>query len=179
MSWRRFLLWWMLVLTTLLAAATASAAAGPPAKPHQGTAEFSAALSVWLHADATVEQRTGNPDANTAGASDVPHAARGAASRVLLRTTQQVQSKFKHAKAFGVVGNQSKKTLAEFSRAIHQHINAAGTRVIQGTYRGQAGTHFVDPKTGLNVFADPAGNLVSGWKLNPVQLTNVLTRGSL
>ena len=40
-------------------------------------------------------------------------------------------------------------------------------------------THFLDPKTGVNVIADPAGNYVSGWKLGAEQLESVLTTGRL
>ena len=118
---------------------------------------------------------------STAAFADDSHAARagGEASQVLLRTCQQLQAKFKHAKDFGVVGNYSKATAAEFSRAIHQHINSPGVRAIQGTYHKQPVIHFLDPSSGLNVIADPAGNFVSGWRLSPAQLQNVLTHGGL
>jgi RHS repeat-associated protein len=98
----------------------------------------------------------------------------GAASRVLLRNPQELQAKFKHAADFGVAGNHSKANAAEFSRAIHQHINSPGVRAIQGTYHKQPVTHYLDPSTGLNVMADPAGNFISGWRLSPAQLQNVL-----
>ncbi len=90
-----------------------------------------------------------------------------------------LQHTFKHAKDFGVVGNASNKTLSELLSVIRAHVGASGTRAIQGTYRGTSVTHFVDPKTGLNVMQDSAGNLLSGWRLSPQQLENVLTRGSL
>lgn len=69
-------------------------------------------------------------------------------SQVLLRSSGQLQSKFKHAADLGVPGNYSKANAARFSAAINQHINAAGTRAIQGTYRGEAVTHYLDPSTG-------------------------------
>jgi hypothetical protein len=114
-------------------------------------------------------------------AAGAKQAARGAgeASTVLLRTSKQLQAKFKHAKDFGVAGNYSKANAAEFSRAIHQHINRPGVRAIQGTYHKQPVTHFLDPSSGLNVIADPAGNFISGWRLSPGQLQNVLTHGGL
>ncbi|MEJ1135496.1 colicin D domain-containing protein [Kribbella sp. CCNWLW197] len=65
-----------------------------------------------------------------------------------------------------------------FSAAINQHINAPGTRMIQGTYRGQSVTHHMDPATGLDVISRN-GEFVSGWRLNPDQLANVLSNGSL
>ena len=103
----------------------------------------------------------------------------GATSRALLRTSQQLQAKFKHAADFGVVGNYSKSKAAEFSQAIHRHVNSPGVRSIQGTYHRQPVTHFLNPASGLNVMVDPAGHFISGWRLNPAQLQNVLTRGGL
>ena len=91
----------------------------------------------------------------------------------------QLQHGFKHAKDFGVSGNASNKTLSEFSSAVQSHVNGAGTQVIQGTYRGNPVTHHVDPSTGLNVIRDSSGNFLSGWKLSPEQLQNVVTRGKL
>lgn len=101
------------------------------------------------------------------------------ASRVLLRTPQQIQAKFKHASDFGVAGNYSKPKAAEFSQAIHEHINSPSVRSIPGTYHKQPVTHYLDPSTGLNVIVDPAGNFVSGWRLSPAQLQNVLKHGGL
>lgn len=94
-------------------------------------------------------------------------------------TRPQLQHAFKHAGDFGVVGNPSNTTLAEFSSAIHNHVIAPGTQAIQGAYRGEPVTHFVDPNTGLNVIRDASDNFLSGWKLNPKQLEHVLTRGNL
>lgn len=94
-------------------------------------------------------------------------------------TRSQLQHAFKHAKDFGVTGNPNNRTLSEFSSALQSHVDAASTRVIQGTYRGNAVTHHVDPSTGLNVIRDSSGNFFSGWKLSPQQLQHVLTTGKL
>jgi hypothetical protein len=48
-----------------------------------------------------------------------------------------------------------------------------------GTYHGDTLTHHVDPNTGLNVIRDSSGNSLSGWKLSPQQLQQVLTTGKL
>src|SRR5690606_5672679 len=69
----------------------------------------------------------------------------------------QLQHAFKHAADFGVSGNPSNKTLAEFSSAIQRHVDSSSTVAIQGTYRGAEVTHFVDPGTGLNVMKDEIG----------------------
>ena len=105
-------------------------------------------------------------------------AARGS-SNVLLNTSRQLQAKFKHAGDFGVVGNYSKANASKFSSAINQHINSTGVQTIQGTYRGQSVIHYVNPNTGLNVISSPSGQFISGWKLNPAQLQNVLKHGGL
>ncbi len=91
----------------------------------------------------------------------------------------QLQAKFKHAEDFGVKGNWNKTTAQEFDQAVQSHVTDPATQTINGTYRGQSVVHHVNPQTGLNVMTDPAGKFISGWKLNPQQLQNVLTRGSL
>jgi len=100
-------------------------------------------------------------------------------SDVLLNSSRQLQSKFKHASDFGVSGNYSKANAAKYSEALNQHINSPGVTKIPGTYRGDAVTHYLDPATGLNVIVDPSGAFVSGWKLGPEQLKNVLSHGGL
>lgn len=99
-------------------------------------------------------------------------------TNVLIAGPRHLQSKFKHAADFGVKGSYSKANAADFNAAIQQHLNAAGTQTIRGTYRGDAVTHFVDPQTGLNVISRD-GVFVSGWRLNADQLSNVLRNGSL
>jgi RHS repeat-associated protein len=103
----------------------------------------------------------------------------GATSKVLLRTASQLARKFHHASAFGILGNYSRAAAAKFSGAIHQHINSAGVRAVSGSFRRQPVTHCVNLSTGLNVIAGPAGDFVSAWKLNAVQLMNVLKHGGL
>jgi len=66
-----------------------------------------------------------------------------------------------------------------FAQALRAHVEAQTTVVLQGTYRGEPVTHFVHPHTGLQVMRGADGAFVSGWRLTPEQLVNVLTRGSL
>jgi len=106
-------------------------------------------------------------------------AATNTAAAALGFTRPQLQHGFKHAKAFGVSGNANPKTLAEFSSSLQRHVDAAGTRAIQGSYRGNPVTHHLDPATGLNVIQDSSGNFLSGWKLSSQQLQHVLTTGKL
>ena len=91
----------------------------------------------------------------------------------------QLQHAFKHAGDFGVAGNANNKTLTEFGSAIERHVASDSTVAIQGTYRGNDVTHFVDPATGLNVMKDSSGSFLSGWKLSNQQLNHVLESGSL
>jgi hypothetical protein len=93
---------------------------------------------------------------------------------------RQLQSKFKHAGDFGVVGNaNSDEALAAFSSAIQGHVDGAGTQAIRGTFRGQSVVHHVDPSTGLNVIQRESGGFLSGWRLSEEQLEHVLTTGNL
>lgn len=99
-------------------------------------------------------------------------------SQILIRSPKQLQAKFKHAADFEVPGNYNRVNAAKFSAAVHQHINAPGTQAIVGTYRGEAVIHYLDPTTRLNVIAKN-GTFVSGWKLKPAQVTNILQHGGL
>ena len=100
-------------------------------------------------------------------------------STVLMRTSLQLQKKFKHAVDFGVTGGYSKANASKFSAAMHQHMNAAGTRGIVGTYRNAPGRHYLDPNNGLNVVSDLDGNFITGFRLGSGQLNDVLTTGRL
>ncbi len=93
---------------------------------------------------------------------------------------KQLQKKFqKHAEDFGIKGNYNPANAQKFQDAVQKHVQSDATKVIQGTYHKNPVTHFLNPKTGLNVIRNSEGAFVSGWKLNPGQLNNVLIRGSL
>ncbi|WP_029149080.1 colicin D domain-containing protein [Methylophilus sp. 5] len=84
-----------------------------------------------------------------------------------------------HGADFGVLGNTNNTTIKQFQDAVNQHLTSQNTKVVNGSYRGNPVTHFVDANTGLNVIKDANGNFLSGWKLSPAQLKNVLERGKL
>ena len=92
---------------------------------------------------------------------------------------RQLQKKFKHAGDFGITGNNNPANQAKFQQAMEQHLQDPLTKPTNGTFRGQPVTHYVNPQNGLNVMKDASGNYISGWKLNPSQLANVLFRGQL
>lgn len=100
-------------------------------------------------------------------------------SKVAPASAKQLQKKFKHAGDFGVEGNFSKANAQKFNQAIQKHINAPGTKEIQGSYRGNSVTFHTDPKSGLTVIQNPNGSFLSGWQLNPQQLQHVLKDGKL
>lgn len=119
------------------------------------------------------------PPANAAATTGASSGA-SQTSTVLLRTSRNLQKFFgKHGADFGLSGKWNPSRAADASRAIHQHINNPGVRSIQGSYRGNPATHYLDPNTGLNVVADSAGNFVTGYRLGSGQLTDLLATGHL
>jgi pyruvate/2-oxoacid:ferredoxin oxidoreductase beta subunit len=78
-----------------------------------------------------------------------------------------------------VTGPYSRPRATQFEQALRAHVEDQTTVVIQGTYRGEPVTHFVNPQTGLHVMRGADGAFVSGWRLTPDQLANVLARSSL
>jgi len=162
-------------------AGTIVAAGGGPEDP---VADILAALSllsdigtIWAgpayvptNADAQEQQRFNDPNLNQNAKVCTPFSA----------TRSQLQSKFVlHGADFGISGNPNNQTLAAFLAALTEHVYSPNTMQIPGTYHQEPVIHYLDPNTGLNVIVDPYGNFISGWKLNPAQLQNVLTRGSL
>ncbi len=80
---------------------------------------------------------------------------------------------------FGLTVNQNNKALAELSTRIQAHISASGIIKIEGTFRNQPVTHFVNPATGLNVMRDSSGNLFGGWQVEGKVLQHLLRTGKL
>jgi Colicin D len=100
-------------------------------------------------------------------------------SKVLLNSSKQLQTKFKHAVDFGVQGNYNTVNAGKFSAALNKHINSVDVIMIQGKYRGQPAIHYLNRNTRVNVISTRSGHFVSGWKLNPSQLQSVLQDGFL
>jgi hypothetical protein len=98
----------------------------------------------------------------------------------LSASTSKLQHTYsEHASDFGYSGNWNKATGESFEDTLSEHIDDPDTSRIVGTYRGDPVIHNVNPATGLDVIQSPSGGLISGWRLNSQQLSNVLTRGSL
>ncbi|MGH2700759.1 MAG: colicin D domain-containing protein [Actinomycetota bacterium] len=95
----------------------------------------------------------------------------------LASSSSQLHSKFKHAADFGISGSYSSANALLFGKALQSHLDDALR--FPGTYRGESVIHNLNPTTGLNVIQPPAGEFITGWRLSPQQLVNLLERGSL
>lgn len=91
----------------------------------------------------------------------------------------QIQHAFKEAKKFGIKGNPNNKTLAQFKKALEDHIKSPDTQVIKGTYHKKPVTHYYNLKTRLNIIRDAEGNFKSAWKLGEKQHFHMMKNGSL
>jgi hypothetical protein len=103
----------------------------------------------------------------------------GAGNRTINFPARQLQRKFRHAADFGVIGTYTLANAARFEQALRAHVEDQATLMIEGMYRGEQVTHFVNPLTGFNVIRATEGAFLSGWRLNAAQLRNVLTRQTL
>ena len=93
---------------------------------------------------------------------------------------KQIEKKYdRHARDFGVDKPRSKESFDEFEAAVRDFVQRPDLDRMPGTYRGQSVYFNVDKNTGLFVMQKPNGEFLSGWRLNPDQLTNVLTRAKL
>jgi Colicin D len=97
----------------------------------------------------------------------------------LTTTRAQIEAKYKHAKDFGVNEPRGKAGFDKFEQAVKNHVDDPGTMHIGGTYHGQPAILNYNPNTGLVVVQKPTGEFVSGWRLSPGQVKNVLERGQL
>lgn len=67
----------------------------------------------------------------------------------------------------------------EFGKAIDTFVNDSSTTRVLGTYRGNPAILNYNPSTAQVVVQEPGGSFVSGWRMSPAQLQNVIERGSL
>ena len=92
---------------------------------------------------------------------------------------KQIQKKFKHATVFGIYGQYNKINARKFQKALKDHISDPGTKRIVGSYRGTKVIHYANKQTGLNVITTRVGGFISGYKLNQIQMDNVINSGRL
>ncbi len=65
--------------------------------------------------------------------------------------TSQFQSKFKHAKTFGIKDNPNKQSLEAYKKAIEEHVKSPDTVVKKGTYHKEPVTHYYNEKQVLTL----------------------------
>lgn len=154
----------------------------------------------WLGADETVAAQAGLATAGVLGVGSATIASKGhrpltppsrpttglyigplkAPKQVSIQfERKQLQAKYKHAKDFGVDEPWNKNAAAAYQSSLESHVQNPSTVRIPGTYRGDPVIHYLNPSTGLNVVTDTSNNFISGWRLNPSQVSNVQNRGSL
>jgi hypothetical protein len=94
---------------------------------------------------------------------------------------RQAQKKFKHALAFGVEGPYGRQNAERFKRAVATHASHPTTEVIEGVlvrgFRagGVSARFFLNRETRLVVVASLTGEFVTGFRLSPQQMHNLLT----
>jgi hypothetical protein len=96
-----------------------------------------------------------------------------------ISAVQKFFTKAGHGVELGLKGNWNPDQATAARSAINQFINSPGVNAIEGTYRGNPVTHFVNPSTGFNIMSDQAGNFAGGWKLSAEQLRSVFNSGRL
>jgi Colicin D len=92
---------------------------------------------------------------------------------------RQVQSKFKHAKDFGIEGFYTQSSGIQLEAAMEAHLVSPITQPITGTYRRVAVIHWFNSATNLNLISDLSDNFISGWKPSLDQVIAVTTTGNL
>lgn len=91
---------------------------------------------------------------------------------------RQAQSKFKHAKDFGILGSYNKIRGQEFVKTLKDFITSNSVYKKDIVYRGEKRCIYIDKETDQGVLIKD-GQFESGWKLDPKQLKDILTKGRL
>jgi hypothetical protein len=91
----------------------------------------------------------------------------------------QIEAKYKHAEDFDVTDPRGRTGFDKFENALKAVVDDPTTMHIQGAYRGQPAILNYNPGSGVCVIQSPDGQFISGFKLSPGQVQNVLGRGSL
>jgi hypothetical protein len=66
-----------------------------------------------------------------------------------------------------------------YGKALDAFVNDSDTVRVLGTYRGDPAILNYNPSTSQVVIQSPDGSFISGWRMSPAQLQNVISRGSL
>jgi RHS repeat-associated protein len=93
--------------------------------------------------------------------------------------TSQLEAKFKHAADFGITEPRGAAGFNAFGKAVDSFVNDGSTVRVPGSYRGDPAILNYNPATAQVVVQAPNGSFISGWRMSPAQLQNVVERGSL
>src|SRR3989344_3002553 len=135
-----------------------------------------AQVSEKVKAVSKAVDKTGDVAKSGEKASNIGRAT--AKSREISFSERQLQSKYKHASDFGIEGNYNKENAQRYKHALENFVSSKDTQVIQGTYRGEKGTHFYNEKTGRYIFRDAKGEFRTGFRLGEKQRKSLRTIGS-
>jgi hypothetical protein len=94
-------------------------------------------------------------------------------------TTAQLESKFKHAKAFGVLENRGKPGFHAFEQRLREFLADPTTTRIRGTYRGKRAILSYSERSRLVVVQSEDGAFASGWRMTSRQVKFVVEKGRL
>jgi Colicin D len=97
----------------------------------------------------------------------------------IVLTTTQLESKFKHAAAFGVAVGRGRRGFEEFDLAIRKFLASPATRRVIGTYRGRQVILSYQIRSRLVVVQKLDGTFVSCWRLRRVALAHVVNERTL
>jgi hypothetical protein len=98
---------------------------------------------------------------------------RGAELPQLAVSLPQLESKFKHARDFGVRAPRGRAGFDEFRAALGDFLHRPSTTRIAGMYRGERVVLNYNIETRLVVVQRTSGEFVSGWLMTPEQLQRV------
>ncbi|EWM10156.1 rhs protein [Kutzneria sp. 744] len=85
-----------------------------------------------------------------------------------------------HAADFGVTGNRSNATLAQFEQAMKNHMTDPDTKIYRYNYRGQGpAVGFINPTSHKMVMLHTDGKFWSAYQLGDNQFMNIVHKGFL
>jgi hypothetical protein len=80
---------------------------------------------------------------------------------------------------FGVLGDYSREAGKSFETALRQFVDAPGTTLVEGKYRGQEARLYVDPEYGRLLVASTKKEFVTAFgNLSPAKIESIVMRGA-
>jgi hypothetical protein len=132
---------------------------------------------------AAVERARGLPEvlatAEKRAQEHLVAAAQAAKTPKLSMSRRQIEDKFKHAPAFGVIAPKGAAGYDDFAATIERFVNDPSTTRVFGEYHKMPAVLNYNATTRLVVIQLPDGTFVSGWRMSEDQLWNVVERRSL